>query len=128
MKGEVVKVLLQLGEVKKGVVGYQFSLDFDQIKLELVDLNFLNFMVKVDEYFGDFRDKGMLIISWNDLEGLGLDVVFFEMIFVVKLVGFLVNWMMINNVMILVLVYDDGMIDMKVVLVFVDEKELLELD
>ncbi len=128
MKGEVVKVPLQLGEVKKGVVGYQFSLDFDQTKLELVDLNSLNPMVKVDEHFGDFRDKGMLTTSWNDLEGLGSDAALFEMTFVAKSAGSLANWMTINNAMTPALAYDDGMTDMKVALAFADEKESLESD
>lgn len=126
MKGEVVKVPLQLGEVKNGVIGYQFSLDFDQTKLELVGLNSLNPMVKVEEHFGDFREKGMLTTSWNDLEGLDSDAALFEMTFVAKSPGTLADWMTINNAMTPALAFDEGMADMTVALAFADEKEPLE--
>ncbi|MBX2870561.1 MAG: T9SS type A sorting domain-containing protein [Saprospiraceae bacterium] len=128
MKGEVVKVPLELGKVKNGVVGYQFSLDFDQTKLELVDLNSLSTMVKVDEHFGDFRDKGMLTTSWNDLEGMKSDAGLFEMTFVAKASGKLSDWMTINDAMTPALAFDEGMEDMRVALAFADHKEPTALD
>lgn len=123
MKGEVVSVPLELGEVKDGLIGYQFSLDFDQSKLELLDVSSLHSMVKVDEHFGDFREKGMLTTSWSDVEGLESGAQLFELTFVAKSSGKLANWLDINSKMTPALAYDDGMKDMKVALAFAGDQQ-----
>lgn len=122
IKGEVVTVPLQLGEVKTGIRGYQFSLNFDPTKLELVKLSSLNAMVNVEEHFGDFREKGMLTTSWNDLERLESEAELFEMTFVAKASGELSEWITINDAMTPALAFDEGLENMQVSLAFADQQ------
>lgn len=123
--GESIKVPLQLGEEQKKVIAYQFSLDFEPSKLELVDIVSLNDRLKVEEHIGDFREKGMLTTSWNDEEGIGAGAGLFELIFVAKSSGKLGEWLRINSAMTPALAYDDRMRDRSVALAFRSQKEQL---
>lgn len=119
--GEVVSVPLQLGKVGTGLLGYQFSLDFDRSKLELMHINSLHTSVKVDEHFGDFREKGMLTTSWNDEGGIASGEALFELTFVAKSAGSLADWLRINSAMTPAVAYDGNMADRTVSLAFQTE-------